>query len=274
MNLSVLLPFGGAWLATVFLLSLRLAASFAMTPLLGNKSVPASARALLVLGLSAALSLVLPLPALPASLLDSPGALFQAAFSELALGASLGLGVQLAFAAFSFAGRLLDTQVGFGLVQIFDPLSNVRASIIGTAFDQLAVLMFFLLNIHHVLLRGLAFSLERFPLGQPWPLSVALVPLLKQVSSMFVLGFALAAPVVFCVLLVELALGVLAHSLPQMNMLMIGIPIKIVVGLVALALWGPEMGGVFSRIYESIFSTWNQVLAHANPSPALFMRSC
>jgi flagellar biosynthesis protein FliR len=216
-----------------------------------------------VLGLSAALSLLLPLPTLGSGLLDNLGLLFAAAFCELALGASLGLGIQLAFAAFSFAGRLLDIQVGFGLVQIFDPLSNVRSSIIGTAFDQLAVLMFFLLNVHHVLLRGLAWSLERYPLGQPWPLSGALLPVLKQVSSLFVLGFALAAPIVFCVLLVELALGVVAQSLPQMNMLMVGLPVKIVAGLLALTMWAPEMGGMFSRIYESIYATWNQVLAAA-----------
>lgn len=252
----------------VFLLSLRVGATFAMSPLLSS-AMPGTAKVLLVLGLSAALSQLLPLPALQPNLLDNMGLLFTAAFSELALGASLGLGIQLAFGAVSFAGRLLDIQIGFGLVQIFDPLSNARASIVGTAFDQLAVLMFFLLNIHHVLLRGLAWSLERYPLGQPWPLSAALLPLIKQVSAMFVLGFALAAPIVFCVLLVELALGVIAQSLPQMNMLMIGLPIKIVVGMLALAIWAPEMGGVLTRIYESIFTTWNQMLAvspHAVPA--------
>lgn len=274
MDLSVLLPASSAWLATVFLLSLRVGASFAMSPLLSGRAIPGPARVLLVLGLSAALSLLLPLQALPAGLLDNPGALYLAAFSELTLGASLGLGIQLAFAAISFAGRLLDVQVGFNMVQIFDPLSNVRASIIATAFDQLAVLLFFLLNIHHVLLRGLAWSLERFPVGGQWPLSAALVPLLKQVSAMLMLGFALAAPIVFCILLVELALGVMAHSLPQMNMLMIGLPIKIVVGLVALVLWAPEMGGMFSKIYESIYATWNQVLAVASPAPRDMARAC
>jgi flagellar biosynthetic protein FliR len=266
MNFSALLPYSSSWLVLVFLLSLRLGATFAMSPLLGGRAMPGPARVLLVLCLSAALSLALPLPALPSGLLDNAGLLFATALSELAMGASLGLGIQLAFAAISFAGRMLDIQVGFGLVQIFDPLSNTRASIIGTAFDQLAVVMFFLLNIHHVLLRGLAWSLERYPIGQPWPLSAALMPVLKQVSAMLVLGFALAAPIVFCVLLVELALGVVAQSLPQMNMLMIGLPIKIVVGLLALAMWAPEMGGMLSRIYESIYATWNQVLAAAPPS--------
>jgi flagellar biosynthetic protein FliR len=262
-DLSALLPFGSSWLTCVFLLSLRVGATFAMSPMLSARAMPGPVRALLVLGLSGALTLALPLPALPSSLLDNLGLLFVAGFTELALGACLGLGIQLAFAAVAFAGRLLDAQIGFGLAQIFNPISDSRGSIVGTAFDQLAAVMFFVLNIHHVLLRGLAWSLERYPVGHPWPMSAALVPLLKQVSAMFVLGFALAAPIVFCVLLVELALGVVAQSLPQMNMLVIGLPVKIVVGLLALAIWAPEMGGVLSRIYESIYSTWNQVLVQA-----------
>jgi flagellar biosynthetic protein FliR len=162
--------------------------------------------------------------------------------------------------AFTFAGRLLDVQVGFSLVRVFDPLSNTRGAVITTAIDQVGVLLFFLLNVHHVLLRGLAWSIERYPLGRAWPLASAVGPLLKQVSSMFVLGLALAAPVVFCLLLVELALAVIAHSLPQMNMLVIGFPIKIVVGMVALALWAPEMNAAVARIYQSIYSSWNQML--------------
>lgn len=265
---SLLLPLGSAWLATVFLLSLRLGATFAMTPLLSSAGIPGPVRALLVVSLAAALSLAIPMPAVSGAVLDNLGLLFTVAFYELAIGVSLGLGIQLAFAAYSFAGRLIDVQVGFGLVQVFDPLTSNRSSTITAALDQLAVVMFFLLNVHHVLLRGIAWSLERFPPGQPLPLAAALMPLLKQVSAMYVLGLALAAPIVFCVLLTELALGVIAHSLPQLNMLVLGLPIKIVVGLLALALWAPEMGGVLHRIHQSIYSTWHQMLGAAPAGPA------
>jgi flagellar biosynthesis protein FliR len=254
-----------AWLAQAFLLSLRLGAAFAMSPLLAATAIPRIVRVLLVVGLSAALVEALPLQPLHASLVDQPGELIAAAVTELALGASLGLGIQLALGAFRFAGSLLDVQAGFSMVQVFDPMSNTRGAVITTALDQLGVLLFFLLNVHHVLLRGLAWSIERFPLGRAWPIGTAVAPLLKQVGSMFVLGLALAAPVVFALLLVELALAVLAHSLPQMNMLVLGFPIKIVVGMIALALWAPEMGGAAERIYQSIYGTWNEILGVAPP---------
>jgi flagellar biosynthetic protein FliR len=68
---------------------------------------------------------------------------------------------------------------------------------------------------------------------------------------------------VFCIFLVELGLGVLARNLPQMNMFAMGIPVKIVVGLSALSLWMTSAGSVTSRIYASIFQTWNAMFGGA-----------
>ncbi len=249
-----------AWLATVLLLSLRLAATFLLTPLLAAASVPFTVRVLLVFALAAALTLALPPAAVSSAAggaLAGGGALLRAGFTELALGATLALGILLAFAAFSMAGQLLGVQIGFGLGQVIDPTSSASVPLLASAFSQLAVLTFFLVDGHHALLRGVAYSLERFPLGEPWPLQVAVAPLLRQVAGLFALGFALAAPVAFCLLLVEMALGVVARQLPQMNMLTMGIPIKVVVGVLALALWVGGAGPTLSRVYGSIYRSWD-----------------
>jgi flagellar biosynthetic protein FliR len=260
------------WLTSVFLLSLRLAAVFLMTPLLAAASVPVRVRVLLVMALAATLSLGLPAASVSttsvATILDSAGALFQAGATELALGATLALGILLAFAAFSVAGRLLGIQIGFGLGQVLDPASNVAVPILDSAFNQVAVLVFFMSNGHHALLRGVAYSLEKFPLGQAWPMEVAFSPVLKQVAGLFSLGFALAAPVVFCILMVEMALGVVARNLPQVNMLAVGIPLKVVVGLLALSLWFAGVGHVMTRVYDSIYRSWDAIFAVSHVSPA------
>nr|WP_237022477.1 flagellar biosynthetic protein FliR [Herbaspirillum frisingense] len=75
-------------------------------------------------------------------------------------------------------------------------------------------------------------------------------------AGLFSLGFALAAPVVFCILLVEVGLGVLARNLPQMNMFTMGVPVKVIVGLSALSLWMMGAGDAMSRVYLSIFKAW------------------
>jgi flagellar biosynthesis protein FliR len=260
----------GAWpsLQVVFLLSLRVATTFLMTPVLYAMPMPAVVRILLVLSLSVVIALGISGPANVVAPTES-GALWSAAFAEVALGATLALGILLAFAAFDVAGRLLDIQIGFGIAQVFDPVSQRQIPVLTSMFNNLAVLLFFLVNGHHALLRGIAYSTERFPVGGSWSLSPAVAPVLKQVGGLFTLGFALAAPVVFCILLVELTLGVIARNLPQMNMFVLGIPVKIVVGLAALSLWFAGIGGVMTRVYDSIYVTWDGIFSTAPGGPSL-----
>ncbi len=266
---AVLLPF--------FLLSLRIAVVLAMTPVLYAMPIPNRVRALVVLALAAVLSLALPIDS--AGVRMDAGGILQAAFIEMALGATLALGVLVAFAAFSVAGNLLDVQIGFGIAQVFDPVSNRASPLLVSAFNYAAVVVFFLVDGHHALLRALAYSLQVFPLGAPWSLANAAGPVFKHVSALFMLGFALAAPVVFCILLVELALGVVSRNLPQINMLVLGIPTKIVVGLAVLSLWFAGMGGAMNRVYASIYDMWEGVFltaaqaARSDGNPAAPLRA-
>lgn len=85
---------------------------------------------------------------------------------------------------------------------------------------------------------------------------------------MFGLGLALAAPVVMCLLLVDLALGVVSRNLPQMNMLVLGVPLKVVVALAALSLWMGGVGHTMNRAFGSIYRTWDGIFATA-PAPGV-----
>jgi flagellar biosynthesis protein FliR len=155
------------WLAALVLLATRLAAFFLMTPLLAGTRLPAVFRLVLIFGLAIVLA-----GAMPAITFDFTGAhglgrFIAAMFTEFALGATLALGVQLALAMFSFAGRVLDVQIGFGIAQVVDPVTNQQLPILSAAFYQLGIVAFFVGNVHHTLLRGMATSIERFPVGQP-----------------------------------------------------------------------------------------------------------
>lgn len=255
---------GVPWMATVLLLSARLAALFLMTPLLYAVPVPATVRALMVLGLASAIAL--PFAAAPAPAPATLGALLTGFLSELALGATMGLGILMAFAGFDFAGRLLDVQIGFGIAQVFDPVTHRQVPVISSVFSSLSLLVFFLADGHHAVLRGVALSLDRFPVGQAWSAAAGAEPLMRQAAGLFTLGFALAAPVVLSLLLLEFALGVVSRNLPQANMLALGIPVKIVAGLLALSVWAGGMGGVMLRVYAGIYGTWAALFAAAPPA--------
>jgi flagellar biosynthetic protein FliR len=251
----------------VLLLSLRVAVVLGLTPVFYAMPIPGRVRAVMVVALSVVLAAGLQRET--PTLVLSAGRLIEAALVEVALGATLALGVLLAFAAFSMAGNLLDIQIGFGLAQVFDPVSNRPSLLLVSAFNYAAVLVFFLIDGHHALLRAIAYSTEAFPLGAPWRAEWAAGSVLKQVGGLFSLGFALAAPVVFCILLVELALGVISRNLPQVNMLVIGIPTKIVVGLAVLSLWFAGMGPVMNRVYSGIYEAWTSIfLSGSNVAPS------
>lgn len=258
-------PWPESLLQAYFLMTIRVTTVLAMTPVLQAIPMPLQARVLVVLGLSGAIAAGLPMqPVAPAG----AGAFVAAACTEVALGATLALGVLLAFAAFSFAGNLLDVQIGFGMAQVFDPAQGRPSPVLASTFSLAGVLVFFLVEGHHALLRGIAFSLEQFPAGAAWPLATAADGVLRQAGGVFTLGFALAAPVVFCILLTELALGVVARNLPQVNMFVLGLPIKVMVGLAALTIWATGMGPAMQRVYGSIYTTWSALFpAPAAPAP-------
>jgi flagellar biosynthesis protein FliR len=221
-----MLGMDAGWLVAALLLSVRLGALALMAPPLGGAMVPPTVRVAVVLSWATVFATASPAAQAARGTLPGLGWLITAAASEAALGAVMALGLNMAFAMFSFGARLVDVQIGFGMGQVFDPMTRQQLPILGAVFTQVALVGFFLLDGHHALLRGVALSLEAAPPGQAWALAPLLPAVVRQVGQMFSLGFAMVAPVVFCLTLVELGLGVLSRNLPQMNTLVVGVPMK------------------------------------------------
>ncbi|MFC4161845.1 flagellar biosynthetic protein FliR [Chitinimonas lacunae] len=251
------IAFDAAWVAAVLFCALRLGAVLALTPVLTGIALPPRMTVLLILSLSAILvmgGVVQPAP-LPHDLL----ALLLSGLAELATGALLAFAIFVAFAAFSLAGKLLDIQIGFSVGSIFDPITRTRSPVLASTLDLFAIAAFFALNAHHMLLRGLAYSLERVPLGRMVELASPEL-LARQFGLVFIHGLLLAAPVAFCLLLVDVGLAVLSRNIPQLNVFILSIPIKIVIGLSMLALMAQMAGPLLRRMFDAIFQFWSQVL--------------
>lgn len=242
------------WSIGVLLLALRLGAVLAFTPPVGTASVPAPVRVAWIFALAAALT-----PATDPSTAAPPpalGPLLAAALSELGLGAAMGLGLNLAFGAVSLGARLLDVQIGFGLGQALDPLTRQPTAVVTSALMQLALVAFFLLDVHLALLRGLQLSVQHVPPGASWSVERSLPLAAHQVAQLFSLGFSMAAPLVVGLLLLELCLGVIARQLPQLNALALSQPVKVLVGLAGLSVWIAGCGPALARLYAAAFSGW------------------
>ena len=246
-----------AWVTSSLLLWLRLAALFFMTPLFAGFKGPRFVLAALSLALAGLLA-----AAWPARVSVQPmgwGALLAAGLGEVFIGMVLAFGVHTALAAFGAAGRLRDLQRGFGAGAAFDPATNSQSSVLGAALGALAVVVFFALDAHHALLRGLAFSVAEMPPGR-LPSSLSADAMVRQFGAVFTLALGLIAPVFMVLLLLEAALAVLSRALPQMNVFFVGMPLKILLGLGVLATSAPALVPVMSRAYAGIFAFWTEVL--------------
>jgi flagellar biosynthetic protein FliR len=230
---------------------------FFLSPLFAAGQLPVQIRILWLLPLAVLLA-AMP-TVVPAGELHTPGHFIQAAAYELLVGALMAFGLYAAFGAFLLGGRILDFQMGFGVASLIDPSSNEQAPLIGTLLNLLAVAVFFLLDGHHWLLRGIVYSLQQVPPGAGLS-ELNMGAVVAQFGLMFVYGLMLVAPVVFVLLLVDVGMAVAARTMPQVNMFIVGLPLKIFVGLTVLAISLNFMGPLFQKVFRSIFEYWEGIL--------------
>lgn len=245
------------WAMGVYLLALRLGVVLVMTPIFSSLTGLVTVRVLFTLALSVLLVSGLELRSMNTPL--SIGPVIAASLAELLVGATLAFGVFAAFGAFSVAGKVLDIQSGFGIGSVFDPVTRKGSPLFATMLNMLAVAVFFGMDGHHALLRGIAFSAQQVPPGAGFS-ALSMEAVLRQFGLMFSLGTALIAPVMFCLFVVEAGLAVMSRVLPQMNIFVVGIPVKITAGIAMFALTIGYLGPVMGRVYASIFTYWEQVL--------------
>lgn len=249
-----LLGLGQAQFFSFFLILLRLGGLFSFAPPYGTQVLPVPVKAAVVLGLSACLAALglggaTPVPAVTAGLVVTVA-------QELLLGMLLGLIVRLVFAAVEFGGQVVGLQMGLGIVSILDPQFETQVSILSQFQSLLATLLFFAVGGDHLLLEAFVRHLDRIPPGRllvSGPVVEAVVTLTGEV---FRVGLQLAAPVVVALLATQVILGVFARSVPQMNMLILGFPLQLLIGFgilgVGLAHWSRALARGFSETFEAL----------------------
>ena len=212
-----------------FLLTLlRVSLLVFLLPFFGGNTIPNQVK-----GATCAIITLAIWPHLPLN-----GALFPAhpfaialmIFSEILLGLMLGLFVQFVFAGIQTGGQMLGFQMGFTMINVADPLSGNQIGITSHLLYQVALVCFLTMNGHLYLLQALTSSFELMPPGSFFVRPILINEIITLSGGMFVLAVKVAAPVLASLFLVELALALMARAAPQMNILIIGMPIKIAVG--------------------------------------------
>jgi flagellar biosynthetic protein FliR len=230
-----------------FLLLARVAAVVGASPLIGSRNVPMRLKAGLVGILTLLLLPAVSLPQSQPQLELLPYLLLLG--REMGVGLLLGFCVTAAFAIFQLIGQFIDMPIGFGMVNVLDPTSQSQMPIVGQFQYLLAMGIFLLINGHHGIILALGRSLELIPLGGIGLSSELLGWSVGVFAQMFALGFQLSLPVVGTLFLTDLALAIIARTVPQMNVFVVGYPAKILIGLGVLALSLPLCGGVLVDLF-------------------------
>ncbi|MDH5681138.1 MAG: flagellar biosynthetic protein FliR [Spirochaetota bacterium] len=157
--------------------------------------------------------------------------------NELAIGLSIGLVVSIIFATFQLAGQFFSIQMGFGISEVFDPLSQIHVPLVGQFLALIGILIFFLVGGHILLIEGVFESYFKLPVLDIMNDSKPLMDLMIEVfNDMFVTALKISLPIIGTLFIVTLSMGLLAKFAPQMNILMLGFPIYITIGFVMLIL--------------------------------------
>jgi len=234
------------------LLLFRVSGLFFPSPLFGRVNVPAQAKISLCLALTVMFFLFRPVYADIAY-----STLLGFAFlciCELLLGVSLAYITNLFFTLTFTAGHMIDMQIGFGIVNVYDIQNNTQIPMIGNFLNIMLLIIFFAVDGHHKLISIIDVTLAALPLGHivlnP---NIGLVAL-EVFTLSFTLGIMVAMPVIASGLVLEICFGVLVRTVPQMNMFVVGIPLKLFVGFVIMMFIIPAFVGFSATIFTEMFN--------------------
>ncbi len=175
---------------------------------------------------------------------------------ETILGLALGFVTNLIFSAAEIAGNLVDFQVGFSMASVYDPSVGTTAANYGKMYYWISISVFFMLDMHHKVITALVKSFDYIPLNTVSFNNYNAKAIVSLFSKVFELALNLGIPIIIVVLVTDIILGIISKTVPQINVLMLGMPVKAMVSfiitLLTLSWLINSMGNIMQLIPENI----------------------
>lgn len=221
--LVALFPFACVFLRTVGL--------FVTAPVLGARYVPAQVR----VGLSLATAYFLWGSVRTAGSPATLAGWASAALGEVAFGLFIGTCSSILLSAVEVAGHIVDVEMGFGLANVIDPEFGSSSPLMGTLKYLLVTVLFMMLDGHHLFIQALSESFAILPAGKAGIPAAWAEIAVSSASRMLLVAVVLSCPIWAAMLITDIALGVVARSVPQLNIFVVGMPVKVLVGFTVLS---------------------------------------
>lgn len=222
------------YLPAFLLIFARLVAFVATVPIFSYRNIPNPFK----IGISFFISLIIvstiEIPTLPIDLMY-----LLLLLKEVMVGLIIGLVATLILTIVQIAGGFIDFQMGFAIANVMDPQTGAQSPIIGQYFYTFALLFILAIDGHHLLINGAVASFNFVELDQLINLSNQnyITTVIVMFSQMFLIAFQMAIPIVGSLFLVDVALGIIARTVPQLNVFVVGIPLKITVSFIAISVY-------------------------------------
>ena len=233
-------------ISVLLLIFVRVSAFFVTIPLFSYKTIPSQLKIVLAFVLSWMMYYTFSIEAFTIN-----GDYLLLVLKEAIVGLVLGLVVYIVFSAVQIAGGFIDFQMGFAMANIVDPQTGAQSPLMGQFFNFLLLLVFLAINGHHLVLDGIFYSYQFMPMDQFFPKfgdAESIEYIMKLFVAVFAVAFQMSAPIVATLFLVTLALGITGKTVPQLNIFVVGFPIKIAVGFILLM----TMMGVMVEVMEKV----------------------
>ena len=241
------------------LIFVRLTSFFIITPLFSMRGVPNQFK----VGIAFFLALL----AFSSQTIDEPIPMdvyyILMIIKEFAVGLVLGFTAAIVLYAVQVAGAFIDFQMGFSMASVMDPQTGTQVPIIGHFKYILALLFLLTVDGHHLMLDGVMQSIKLFPV-ELMSFTVQFEDIAHFITTlfleMFMIALQIALPVVGSLFLIDIALGILAKTVPQLNIFAVGFPVKIFVGFVMLMLTMPFFFYVLQSLFGKIIENMAQLI--------------
>lgn len=238
-------------LQVYLLIVVRVSSIFLTAPLFGSRNIPDTVKiafsfivAFLIFPAASKMTGPLPQDIMSYGLL---------AVQQVITGVIIGFAAYMLFAAIQLSGQIIDLQMGFGIVNVIDPMSNTQVSIIGQFEFVLGMLIFMSINGHHFLIQAMTDSFRLAPIGASGITSTTVSRLSDMFYQMFMVAFKIAGPATLALFLTNLTLGFIARTIPQMNVFIVGLPLNILVGITAVLISLPIIVNLFNSMLSSMW---------------------
>lgn len=240
------------------LIVVRVTTFFIAMPIFSYRSIPIQHR----IGLGVFLAWIM-YYTIDAPVLDLDVTFYLLIIKEALVGLFIGFAAYMILSAVQIAGGLIDFQLGFSIANVIDPQTGAQSPLMGQYLYTIALLFLLSTNGHHLLLDGIFYSYQFIPIDQlfvPFGDQALIEYLAKAFGQAFMIAFQMSIPIVGSIFLVDVTLGILARTVPQLNVFVVGIPVKIIVGLtIVMIVMGMTMS-VVTQLFKFLLLTMRQLM--------------